>query len=645
MVCGLFLIFADMTLQQLLIKYWCHQTFRPLQEDIINSVMQGNDTLALMPTGGGKSICYQIPALAQEGICIVISPLIALMKDQVEKLKKKDIKAIAIYSGMHKSEIDIAFDKCVYGDVKLLYISPERLSSDMAIARIRKMKVSLLAVDEAHCISHWGYDFRPPYLKIAEIREFLPDVPVLALTATATAEVIIDIQKKLLFKKENVFSVSFERKNLIYSVTYGGDKSDRLLKFVKKTDGQGIIYVRSRIRSAEISDFLIKNNISSTYYHAGLENKLRMSRQSEWMKGKTRIIVCTSAFGMGIDKPDVSFVIHYDPVETIEEYFQQAGRAGRDGNKASALLLYSEADKYELLKNFNIKFPGMEKIKSVYKALGNYYQLATGSGMDESFDFDIKDFCNNYKLEVLLAFNCIKFLERAGYIIHTERFTAPSRLHIKMNKEELYRFQVENIKYDNFIKTLLRSYGGTFTDFQIIYENDIAYRVKIPQENVVKILEHLRKLNVLDYIPQKSKPQIIFCKPRLDTEHIHISKEDYDDRRQVAEKKLEAFIDYAESNHKCRSQMMLAYFGEINSKRCGFCDVCLKRNILDLNELEFDLIADKLKPILLKQPLSLDEIIALFENIDDSKILKVISWLRENGKLHLNTDNKFEWKK
>ncbi len=632
-----------MPIKQLLIKYWGHSTFRPLQEEIINSVMEGRDTLALMPTGGGKSVCYQIPALAMDGICIVISPLIALMKDQVEQLKKKEIKAIAIYSGMPKSEIDIAFDNCIYGDVKLLYLSPERLSSDLAIARIRKMKVNLIAVDEAHCISQWGYDFRPPYLKIADIRQYHPNVPVLALTATATSDVIKDIQTRLSFKKENLFNISFERKNLIYTVSDHEDKPARLLKFVRKEQGQGLIYVTSRLRTSQISDYLTRNKISSSFYHAGLENKERNKRQYEWMTDKIRILVCTSAFGMGIDKKDVRFVVHYNPVDNPEEYYQQAGRAGRDGKNSTALLLFSEADKYELEKNLNIKFPGIDKIKSIYHALGNYFQIPVDGGQELSLDFDIKEFSNNYDFEPLVVYNSLKFLEREGYIMLTDSYYSASRIHFKMNKEALYTFQVENKQYDGFIKEILRLYGGVFNDFITIYETDIAYKTKMAKENVKKILERLDKLEVIEYIPQKDKPQIIYCQPRLDTENLYISKENYNDRKKIAEIKMKAFIDYALSSHKCRSQMLLTYFGETNSKRCGACDVCLKRNELELNEIEFDIIVDKVKPIIQQQPLTIDEIKGLFENIDEVKILKVIRWLRENGKIHMNEEGKLQW--
>jgi ATP-dependent DNA helicase RecQ len=635
-----------MTIQQLLIKYWGHKTFRPLQEDIIDSVMQGKDTLALMPTGGGKSLCYQLPAMAMDGICIVISPLIALMRDQVEKLKQKEINAVAIYSGMSKSEIDIAFDNCVYNGVKLLYLSPERLTSDIAIARIGKMKVNLIAVDEAHCISHWGYDFRPPYLRIAEIKQYLKDVPVLALTATATSEVVNDIQKKLLFKTENVFRVSFERKNLRYTVNDEGDKYFELLKFIRREKGQGIIYARNRKKTNEIAEFLNNNSFSVTYYHAGLETKVRSNRQKEWMNGKINIIVCTTAFGMGIDKPDVRFVIHYDPPESIEEYFQQAGRAGRDEIDAEALLMFNDTDTNELERLYNLKFPGIDKIKDIYHALGNYYQLAVGSGQDESFDFEIRDFCNNYKLETMVVFNSLKFLEREGYIILTERINSPSRLHFKMNKEELYKFQIGNMQYDNFIKLILRSYGGLFNDYQSIYENDLAYKYNnVPQENIVKLLGKLKQEGVVEYIPRKSKPQIIYCSPRIDEADIYISNENYNERKIIAHKKLHMLIDYASNEHKCRSQMLLSYFGEDNAKRCGICDFCYKRNVLDINELEFDMIIDKIKPVLIKEPHTLDELFSVFDNIDKNKIIKVVKWLKDYGKIHLNVENKYEWKK
>lgn len=423
-----------MNIHNILAKYWGYHSFRPLQEEIITSVLQGNDTLALLPTGGGKSVCFQVPALVQEGVCIVISPLIALMKDQVDNLQKKGISAIAITSAMHKREIDIAFDNCVYGNIKFLYLSPERLITPIAQARIQKMKVSLIAVDEAHCISQWGYDFRPSYLEIAKLRELQPKVPVLALTATATPEVVKDIQEKLRFKKANVLQKSFERKNLAYVVIGEEDKLSRLLKVVNNVGGTGVVYVRNRKKTQEVAAFLQKNKIPADFYHAGLTPGERSQKQDSWIKNKTRVIVATNAFGMGIDKPDVRFVVHLDLPDSLEAYFQEAGRAGRDEGKAYAVMLYNEADINDLKSNVEMSFPSVEEIRQTYQALANYYQLAVGSGEGAAFDFDISELCRNYKLEPVTVFNSIRFLEKEGYISATEAVYQPSRINFTLNK-------------------------------------------------------------------------------------------------------------------------------------------------------------------------------------------------------------------
>ncbi len=634
-----------MPTRNILVKYWGFSSFRPMQEEIINSVLEGNDTLALLPTGGGKSICFQVPVMVSEGICIVITPLIALMKDQVENLKSRGIKAVAIYSGMHRNEIDIAFNNCVYGDVKFLYISPERLGTQNLRENIKKMNVNLLAVDEAHCISQWGYDFRPPYLKIAEIRQIIPNVPVLALTATATPEVVKDIQAKLEFKQENVFQKSFERKNLTYVVIKEEDKLNRLLKIASKIKGTGIIYVRNRRKTREISDFLNKNKIRADYYHAGLEQKIRDKKQNAWMKGDSRIIVSTNAFGMGIDKSNVRFVIHLDLPDCIEAYFQEAGRAGRDEKQSYAILLYEQADIINAKNNLLTAYPDIDKIKSIYQALGNYFQLAVGSGKDVSFDFEINDFSNNYKFPPLIVYNALKFLEKEGYILLNETVNSPSRIHFIVNKEDLYRFQVENLYYDNFIKLILRSYSGVFSDFVKISETEIANRSGMKSENVFKFLKKLHQLNILTYIPRKNKPQLLYTRERIDKKDLLISKENYKDRKNAAKKRLQAVIDYVSSINKCRSQLLLAYFGETGSKRCGKCDVCLKRNKIEINELEFNIILEKIKPILKDKPVSVTEIVDTVKGVNEDKVIKVIQWLKDNDKLDVVEESKLYWKR
>ena len=633
-----------MTIQQILLKYWGHKSFRPLQEDIINSVLEGKDTLALLPTGGGKSICFQVPALKIEGVCLVITPLIALMKDQVENLKNKNIKAVAIYSGMHRNEIEIALNNCIYGDVKFLYLSPERLETISFREILRQMKVGLIAVDEAHCISQWGYDFRPPYLTIAKVRPLLPGVPVLALTATATVDVVQDIQEKLLFPVTNVFRKSFERKNLTYYVIKEEDKFNRLLRIVRKIKGSGIVYVRSRRKTKEISDFFNKNNITSDYYNAGLDNATRDIKQKEWMKGRKRIMVATNAFGMGIDKPDVRFVVHIDIPDSLEAYFQEAGRAGRDEKQSHAILMFDDADLSNARRNFAISFPDPDKIRDVYRALGNYFQLPVGGGRETAFDFDIHEFCENYKFSSILVHNALRFLEKEGYLLTNEALATPSRIIFRLEKEDIYKFQVENPGFDNFIKVLLRSYSGIFSDFVKINENLLAKRIEKTIDYVVTTLLKLNKLGVVIYIRQNTKPQIIYCRERVDIKNIYFSKENYSERKKVALRKLESVISYAKSDNKCRSQVLLLYFGDTGSKRCGKCDVCLRRNKLKLSELEFDLVLEQIKPLLKEKPYKPEELFLKIHDVDDDKLSAVVMWLLDNGKVYYDTDQRLKWK-
>ncbi|MBP7496111.1 MAG: RecQ family ATP-dependent DNA helicase [Bacteroidales bacterium] len=632
-----------MKLKQLLLKHWGYNSFRPGQEEIINSILSGRDTLSLMPTGAGKSICFQLPAMAMEGLCLVISPLIALMKDQVLSLHKKGINAVAVYSGMHRTEIDITLNKCIFGDVKLLYMSPERLKTDIVRLRLPRMKINLIAVDEAHCISEWGYDFRPPYLEIGNIRSLFPNTPVLALSASATGEIIKDIQNKLLFKNENVIRVSFERRNIIYLVNNETDKLSAFNKFVKFIDGKGIIYVRSRRKTSEIAEYLNRNNFSATFYNAGMDMKSRHLNQNEWMSGKKRIIVCTSAFGMGIDKPDVRFVIHFDCPSSLEEYYQEAGRAGRDNKTAWCILLFNDSDEFELKKNLLASYPEINLIKSVYNALGNFYQLAVGCGQDTSFDFNIFEFSKNYGLDVLTTYNSLKILDREGYINFFETFHSASRLRFIISKNELYKFQVENKEYVAFTKTLLRTYGGLFNDFVYINEDELSKNSQIPKEIVGRTLEKLDRLNVITYIPRKYKPQIIFCQSRINSDDIYISEENYALRKAASEKRIKNMISYAKNTNKCRSQQILSWFGETDTVRCGLCDFCTKRNKAEASMIEFDNIIQTIKPLLRDKPLSIEEIITAFPLNDKTTIIKVISWLRDNNKIILNNDNKYKW--
>ncbi|MFH1001386.1 MAG: ATP-dependent DNA helicase RecQ [Bacteroidota bacterium] len=632
-----------MEIKQLLIQYWGYSNFRPKQEEIIRNVLEGKDTLALLPTGGGKSICYQIPALKMDGICLVITPLIALMKDQVANLKKRKIEAVAIYSGMRTNEAEVAWNQCTHGKAKFLYLSPERLSSQHFINRIPQLKINLIAVDEAHCISQWGYDFRPSYLDIKNIRTFLPKIPVLALTATATLDVVKDIQEKLEFKQLNTIQQSFNRSNLTYFVSFNEDKLGALLRMMNKQKGSGIVYVRSRKKTAEIATFLVKNSISATHYHAGLNALERDRRQTEWMSNAVRVMVATNAFGMGIDKPDVRFVVHMDLPENLESYFQEAGRAGRDLQNAFAVLLWEKADIANLQKYFELTFPPIELIKTVYQALGNYFRLAVGSGKGESLDFDIIDFSKQFNLLPATAYNALKFLEKQAYIVLNEGIHSPSKVQILLNGNDLYKFQVANSKYDLFIKYLLRTYSGLFDGAVPINLAQISKVFQVEHDQVHQILVALNKLNIIDYQPEKSKPQLIYLEERLALSDIRISPEVYKLRKEIAEKRLKSVIDYVTHKSKCRNQLLLSYFGEESGKRCGKCDVCLRRNTTLLSELEFDYAVEILKPILSEKKMPLDEL--LYEvNMDDiDKLLSAISWLKDNDKILEDSENRLYW--
>jgi len=631
------------SIHQILLKYWGYSSFRPLQEEIIQSVLDGKDTLALLPTGGGKSICFQVPALALEGLCLVVTPLIALMKDQVDNLRKKGIPAAALYSGMHPGEIDRIISNCQFGDIKLLYVSPERLVTDRMREALGKMKITLLAVDEAHCISQWGYDFRPPYLRISELRDLLPQVPVLALTATATQKVVKDIQKKLWFARENVFNKTFERKNLTYMVIKEEDKQRRLLKIIQKVRGVGIIYVRNRRHTKEIAEFLIRNKVPAGCYHAGLDQKTREQRQNEWIQEEKRIMVATNAFGMGIDKPNVRLVVHLDLPDSMEAYFQEAGRGGRDEKQAYAVLLYENADVLDARHNLSISFPDPKTIRNVYQSLGNYFQIPVGGGKDLQPEFDITAFSDQYKFSTVIVFNALRFLEKEGYLMLTDALYQPSRIFIRADKESLYRFQVENEFYDHFLKTILRSYSGIFSDYVRIHEAELARRMNLKKEDVCMHLKRLEKLRILDYAPQSDRPRIIFLTERLDIKDIHISQEHYNDRLRDAEARMETMIRYAESKVKCRSQSLLSYFGECRVKRCGKCDVCIERNKISLNEFEFDNFVNQVKPLLKASSLTLEEIVEALPSIQESKVIRAVQWLADNEKIKMDAERKYSW--
>ena len=624
-------------------KYWAFSSFRPLQEEIINSISEGKDTLGLMPTGGGKSVTFQVPALASEGTCLVVTPLIALMKEQVSRLNKLEIKAAAIHSAMSKEEIDIALENCIYGDYKFLYVSPERLSTQLFQAKVSRMNLSLVAVDEAHCISQWGYDFRPSYLKISTLRRVIPDdVPFLALTASATPQVIEDIMDKLEFREKNVLKTSFARKNITYIVRQVEEKGSYLVKTLQSVNGSGIIYVRSRKRSREIAGMLLENNISADYYHAGLSDDLRDKKQASWSTGETRVIVATNAFGMGIDKPDVRFVIHWDIPDSIENYFQESGRAGRDNKPSWAVLLYSPSDKTRLNDSLRQKFPPVEKIKDTYEALCNFLQVPYGAGKDNVFDFNIQDFVSHYRFPVIETFNSLAFLQREGYVEFTEEINNPSRVHFVVSRDDLYKFQVSNESFDGFIKLLLRSYTGMFTEFVAISEESLARKAAISRDTVYQYLVKLSTLNIIRYIPGKKTALVIFTEERLVRKALMISPDNY---LRVKEKylyRLEKMTDYAESQNRCRSVMLLDYFGE-ESDRCGICDVCHERNELELSKYEFDLIIGEIKEILAKQKCDPVEL-AFKVNHDDDKVIKVIRWLLDHNKIISDENHLLSWR-
>ena len=554
---------------QLLKQYWGYDSFRGIQEEIINSISENKDTLGLMPTGGGKSITFQVPALAKDGLCLVITPLIALMKDQVQNLRKRGIKALSIYSGMSRQDIITTLENCIFGNYKFLYISPERLDTEIFRTKLRKMKVSMITVDESHCISQWGYDFRPAYLKIAEIRELLPDVPVLALTATATPEVVKDIQARLHFRRENVFRMSFERSNLAYIVRKTDNKTGELLHILRSMPGSAIVYVRNRRRTKEITELLNNEDITADFYHAGLDDATKDIRQHRWQSGGSRVMVATNAFGMGIDKPDVRIVIHMDLPDSIEAYFQEAGRAGRDGQKAYAVILYAKADKTTLHKRIPDTFPEKEYIKDVYEHLQYYYQMAMGDGLDCVREFNIEDFCRKFKYFPVPVDSALKILTQAGYLEYTGEQDNTSRLLFTIQRDELYRLREMGDDMDKLIQTVLRSYTGVFTDYTYINEDSLAIRTGLTRRQIYEQLVHLAKLRIVSYIPRKKTPYIIYTRERIEAQLIHISPEIYEERKARYETRINAMLEYVTNDTLCRSRMLLDYFGEKNEHNCG----------------------------------------------------------------------------
>ncbi len=632
------------TPKEILQQYWKFQSFRPLQAEIIQSVLDGKDTLALLPTGGGKSICFQIPSMCQEGICIVVSPLIALMKDQVEQLKKRNIPAIAVYSGMRYQDIDRELDNCVYGNTKFLYLSPERLSTELARQRIAKMNVNLIAVDEAHSISQWGYDFRPSYLEIAAIRELHPKVPVLALTATATNIVKEDIQDKLEFSERNLFQKSFERKNLSYVVLKEANKFAALLNIISKVKGSSIVYARSRKRTQDIALFLQRNKVHADFYHAGLSPDSRSAKQDAWIQNKKRVIVSTNAFGMGIDKPDVRTVVHMDLPDSLEAYFQEAGRAGRDEEKAYAVLLYDETDKNRLERAYEQSFPDMKTIRQVYRALGSYLQLAVGGGIGKSYDFDIGEFIKTFQLEVLKTYNCLKILEQSGWLILSESVFLPATLKVKVDREKLYDYQLRNKKLDRVIKKTLQLYQGVFNYPVRIKESQLAYALKIPVKALVQSLNKLQQDGIMLYSPQKDQPQLIFLKERVPVDNLVIDQVLFKFRKERFGKNIKAAIQYAAKN-SCRSKQLLSYFGEVNAPLCGQCDVCLGRNKPDIEEATYERYKQKIFLLLKKEALTVLEIKEAFSPKRQEQVMTTITFLLEEGRMEVLDNQKIKWVK
>lgn len=632
--------------RDILLKHWGYPSFRPLQEDIVDSVIEGKDTLALLPTGGGKSICFQVPAMAMDGTCIVITPLISLMKDQVMHLKKIGISAAAVFSGMHNSEIEATYNQAAFGMLKFLYVSPERLMTNTFIEALKKMKVNLLAVDESHCISQWGYDFRPPYLKIAEIRKYIPDTPVMALTATATPKVVEDIQYRLGFKKNNVFQTSYERKNVTYNVIHEADKFGLMYRLFKKMEnGSGIVYVRSRKRTKIISEWLQSTGISASFYHAGLDAKTRDYRQQLWMDGKIKVIVATNAFGMGIDKPDVRLVVHLDLPDSLEAYFQEAGRAGRDLQPSETFLLVADTDINKLRENLNSSYPELSKIKVIYDALGNFLQIPIGAGENQTYEFNINEFASCYNFPLLETFNAIQLIEREGYISVSEALNTPSKIHIKASREDLYRFQIEYKEFDSLIKYMLRNLPGILSDFVNIREETISQKIQVSTDRIELMLRKLDRLNFLTYIPRNDKPQIQFMTERLDTKYFSLSDEVYRNRKEDAENRIEAVIDFVNNSNDCRSVQLLKYFGENIKKRCGKCDVCSSRNKTNVSNIEYQNISDDVISELREDSMPVYDVVNKIKNHHEAKVIEAIRWMLDNEIIEQNEKGKLKIKK
>ena len=643
MYTGAFFISLNfMNAVEVLIKYWGHTSFRLKQEEIINSVIAKKDTLALLPTGGGKSICYQVPALLNDGICIVISPLIALMNDQVRFLKSKGIKSVAITSNMHFTEIDTALTNCIYGGIKFLYLSPEKLQNELVRTRINEMNVNLITVDEAHCISEWGHNFRPAFRHINEIREIIPNIPVLALTATATASVIYDIQESLNFKEQNLIQSSFYRSNLSYVVDNVEDKKSRLIKLLDKIKSSVIIYVGSRKAAKETTQFLVENKFSANFYHGGLSAKIRDDRQESWTKNQTRIMVATNAFGMGIDKADVKLVVHLELPSTIEAYFQEAGRAGRNGETAYAFLLANSNDIRKQEELLSLRYSSINDIIKCYQDIANFLQIAEGVLPIEPIPFNIVKFSERYKTTYLKTFNILKYLEKEELFKISDTMHTPSKLIMNVNNSELYKFQISNKYYDRFIKILLRSYRNLFHNYVFINELQLAERYNSDVTEVKRLLIKLQQLEIVKYQEQNSNPHLTFIKARKDVESLQLNELKLEKRKEYEKNKLNRISDYINTKKTCRSKILLHYFGEENSETCGVCDVCVIYKRKNIKDKEFLRISNKIKEYLQVKEHSLEEICTLFPNTNEQEITNILNFLFGNDKIG-KYGNKYQW--
>lgn len=613
-------------IHSLLKKYWGYGSFRPLQEEIILSVLKGADTLALLPTGGGKSLCFQVPGLALGGTTLVVSPLIALMNDQVMNLQKRGISAIAISAAMNFKEIDVALNNAALGHVQFIYISPERLQNETFLQKLSYLPVTLIAVDEAHCISQWGYDFRPSYLKISALRAYFPGIKMIALTASATKHVAEDIQIQLEFKEANVFRQSFVRKNLRYVVQQEENKAGRLLRLIQNIGGSGIVYVRNRKKTAELADFLRKNAISSQAYHAGLKYEDRQKVQQQWIDNQVQVICATNAFGMGIDKPDVRFVAHLDLPESLEAYFQEAGRGGRDGKTAYSTIFFTGADQQRLRDSFQSAFPEPDYIKTVYQAICNYYQVAIGAGQGSNVEFDLEKICKSYNLSPVPAYNSIKFLEKESYVSLLDGGFEPSKVLFLAGKEDIYNFELMYPKFEPLVKTLLRSYGGLFENYVFISEKDLAYRVKTGAATVAEQLAHLDKQGILSYVPQSSLPKLVFLENRIHAKYLELNPDNYHKLKQHYKERIESVISYTANDQLCRQVQLLMYFNEFNYSDCGHCDVCISGRPKD-----YEPVKNKLLSVLREARLSLDQLKENMKGCNEETWVRAFNELIDDG--------------